>query len=126
MKTSTSLLFAPEPLHSASRASAPDLRDPCNASQEADAPNDADPSGVHEVRFLESDLLARFARRDVRPRLRVGVDVRKLPLDPTSAFLLGFIDGQTTVDALLDVGGPTRDALVRSLCLLFDHGVIDV
>ncbi|MFO0673069.1 MAG: hypothetical protein U0235_26220 [Polyangiaceae bacterium] len=43
------------------------------------------------------------------PRRRPGVDVRKLPLDPTSAFVLGFVDGLTTVDALLDIG-PPRDA----------------
>lgn len=91
-----------------------------------DAADDTDASGVHEVRFLEADLLARFVRRDARPRLRPDVDLRKLPLDPTSAFLLGFIDGSTTVDALLDVGGPTRDAIVRSLCLLFDYGVVSV
>lgn len=128
MKPSSPSAASPAPsphLPARDPASSPAAHDPSPLRRTAaDESSELDASGVHEVRFLESDLVDRFGDRATAPRRRPGVDVRKLPLDPTSAFVLGFVDGLTTVDALLDIG-PPRDALARSLCLLFDHGVIE-
>lgn len=84
-----------------------------------------DSSGVFESCFGETDLIERGASLRSVPRVVMSpVAVRSLPLDPTSGFLLGIIDGITEIEALLDMSAQPRDTVIGSLCLLFDHGVI--
>ena len=53
-------------------------------------------------------------------------DLGGLGLDSRSAFLLDRIDGNTTVDDLLDVSGVGRLEAYRTLCWLLRRGVIDL
>lgn len=71
---------------------------------------------------------------EVRPRPRalglprVVVDparIRQLPIDPRAAFLLSRIDGQTTIDTLVDITAFELDEVLTSLARLVQLGAVE-
>ncbi len=60
------------------------------------------------------------------PRVRAGVDVRKLPLDPTDGFVLTRIDGQTTVVAISQMTGLPEFSVIASVEKLRGLGAVDM
>ncbi|HEY8076665.1 MAG TPA: hypothetical protein VIF62_21215, partial [Labilithrix sp.] len=50
--------------------------------------------------------------------------VQELPLDPAAAFVLGHVDGKTSVQDLVDLGALPRFATLDALCRLVELGVI--
>ena len=86
---------------------------------------DFDPSGVFVAPLGDADLAARGGSMQSVPVVRKSADeLRSLPLDPASAFLLGAMDGMLDVETLMDLVPLSREDVVRSLCLLVDHDVI--
>lgn len=60
------------------------------------------------------------------PRVRAGVDVRKLPLDPTDGFVLTRIDGQTSVHAISQMTGLPEFSVASSVEKLQGLGAVDL
>ena len=60
------------------------------------------------------------------PRVRAGVDVRKLPLDPTDGFVLTRIDGQTSVHAISQMTGLPEFSVTASVEKLQTLGAVDL
>ncbi len=86
-----------------------------------------DISGVYEVQLSEADLLERAGSFERVPVvLKTIAQLRTLPLDPASAFLVGAMDGTSSIELLFDLAPMPRKEIVRALCLLFDHGVISL
>lgn len=86
-----------------------------------------DISGVYEVQLSEADLLARAGSFEQVPVVRKTIaQLRTLPLDPASAFLVSAMDGTSSIEMLFDLAPMPRKEVVRALCLLFDHGVISL
>jgi hypothetical protein len=52
-------------------------------------------------------------------------EIRALPLDPRSAFILQLVDGISTVEVLLDVCGVPRDEFLSILIDLMAMGAIE-
>lgn len=91
----------------------------------ADSEAEFDPSGVFVAPLGDADLLARGGSMQSVPVVRKSADeLRSLPLDPASAFLLGAMDGMVDVETLMDLVPLSHEDVVRSLCLLVDHDVI--
>lgn len=58
---------------------------------------------------------------------RIAMDARtisSLALDHRAGFLLSFVDGNYTIDDLLDVSGMPRVETLRIVCELLDLGVL--
>jgi len=53
-------------------------------------------------------------------------DLQRLPIDTRAGFLLSRIDGQTSVDGLVDVTGFPTSEVVALLVLLASLGAIEV
>lgn len=60
------------------------------------------------------------------PRLRPGVDVRTLPLDPTDGFVLTRVDGQTTVHAIASMTGLPEFSVESSVEKLVKLGAVEM
>ena len=60
------------------------------------------------------------------PRVRAGVDVRKLPLDPTDGFVLTRIDGVTPVHAIAQMTGLPEFSVSASVEKLKGLGAVDL
>ncbi len=60
------------------------------------------------------------------PRVRAGVDVRKLPLDPTDGFVLTRIDGQTSIHAIAQMTGLPEFSVTTSVEKLTGLGAVDL
>lgn len=60
------------------------------------------------------------------PRLRAGVDVRKLPLDPTDGFVLTRVDGHTSVVAIAQMTGLPEFSVAASIEKLKGLGAVDL
>lgn len=92
------------------------------------------PSGIYEAQppapvlvqeYREIDLLERAGSFDAVPIVINDLsDLRGLPLDPKAVYLLGTMDGMTSLEMLLDVSPMPRAEVLSAICLLFDHGVI--
>jgi hypothetical protein len=84
-----------------------------------------DSSGIYDAIFTEADVHQRLGSFDRIPLVRLSAEeICKLPLDPASAFLVGSMDGMLTIEMLLDMAAMPRSVVLRSLCLLVDHGVV--
>lgn len=84
-----------------------------------------DASGVYEVQLFENDLRDRVGSFDCVPVVqKTLVELRALPLDPASVYIVSTMDGMVSIEMLFDLAPIPRDQVVRALCLLFDHGVI--
>ena len=86
----------------------------------------AHPDGeITEVRRRDRVAdLARFARL---PRVVVTASqIRALPIDPRVAFVLSHIDGQSSVETLVDVTGFAADELRSVLARLVQLGAITI
>jgi hypothetical protein len=53
-------------------------------------------------------------------------DVKKLPLEPRSAFVLSHVDGQSSVETILDLCGMPSDEVLEALVDLLSYGAIDI
>ncbi len=103
--------------------SRPTIPAPASAPED----DDADESGVYATRHSQSDLALRIPSLSLVPMVRMSpAELRGLPLDPTSAFLLGVMDGVTNLETLLDMAPVPREDALRSLALLVDYGVIQL
>ena len=93
----------------------------------APRPEIIDESGVFQAVFTEQDVLQRIGGFDRTPLVRMTPDqIRTLPLDPACAFLIGQMDGMMTIEMLIDLAPIPKEDVLRSLCMLVDHGVITV
>ena len=63
--------------------------------------------------------------KDTAPKLRPGIDVRKLPLSMQQGYLLSQVDGATTPELLADVVGAKLDDVLAALIRLEELGAID-
>jgi hypothetical protein len=74
-----------------------------------------------------SHVFARFGSPASVPRpVLPPEDVKKLPLEPRSAFVLSHVDGQSTVDTILDLCGMPPDEVLEALVDLLSYGAIDI
>lgn len=84
-----------------------------------------DASGVYEVQLSESDLHDRVGSFDCVPVVQKTLaELRALPLDPASVYIVSAMGGTVSIEMLFDLAPMPREQVVRALCLLFDHGVI--
>jgi hypothetical protein len=76
---------------------------------------------------LAEKYLTKLGGRDAIPRVTISAEeIRSLALDHRAGFLLSFVDGQMSIDEVLDVSSmPALDAL-RLMLELRMEGVIDV
>ncbi len=83
--------------------------------------------GEREKQILLRIFEARIGASNRLPQVIMKqTELGKLGLDNRSAFLLDRIDGNTTVDELLDVSGVPRLEAYRTLSWLLRRGVIDM
>ena len=74
---------------------------------------------------LEAHYAARIGPRRQIPRIAMTAnEMTALSLDHRSGFLLSLVDGNCTIDDLLDVSGMPRLEALKILCDLLDHGVL--
>lgn len=98
---------------------------PVDQGSESDVDLACDASGVYQAQFTEADLLARSGSMAGIPVVQKTLaQIRALPLDPVSGFLLSVMDGTMSVEMLIDLSAIPREEVVRGLCLLADHDVI--
>lgn len=70
---------------------------------------------------------SRLTNLDEPPRLLMTADqLRWLSLDHRAGFLLSMVDGQSTLEEILDVSGMSRLDAMRILCELLDRKVITI
>jgi len=50
--------------------------------------------------------------------------IMKLPLDPRAGFLLSFIDGTSTLEAIVDGSGLRQEEVLRIVLDLLAHGAV--
>ncbi len=76
-------------------------------------------------RTLAQMFAARLGRLNQAPRVAVEGDrLRWLSLDHRAGFLLSLVDGNSTIEELLDISGMQRFEALRILCELLDQNVI--
>ena len=86
-----------------------------------------DESGVFHTVYSQADIAAKIGGFDRVPLVRMTPnEIRELPIDPTTAYLIGQMDGMMTVEMLIDMAPVTKEEVLRSLCQLVDHGVITI
>lgn len=86
----------------------------------------SDPRGPRQPEAGEITEVRHRPRALGLPRVVVGLArIRQLPIDPRAAFLLSRIDGQTTVDTLVDITGFEFDELLTSLARLVQLGAVE-
>ena len=82
-------------------------------------------SGVYQALFSESDVAERLGGLHRIPVVTMATQaLRDLPLDPSSAFLNGQMDGMVTIEMLIDMAPMSRSDVLRSLMLLVQYGVV--
>lgn len=80
-----------------------------------------------DQRTLDSSYLEAIGGPGSIPRIAVSVaDLRRLPLGAAEGFLVSCIDGQCSVDDLIDISGLSRVDTLRILYGLLQQGVISV
>lgn len=84
------------------------------------------PWGVYEELVDETHLAALGGVLSV-PHLVVAIDrVASLPLEPQAAFVLSRIDGESSVEDVIDMSGLARRDTLRILHELLEQGIIEV
>jgi hypothetical protein len=93
---------------------------------QSDASNDQAQRYVDNCRqVLQQMFSAKLGPLTQRPEVVVADDrLRWLSLDHRAGFLLSLIDGNSTVEELLDISGMPRFEALRTLCDLLDQNVI--
>ena len=80
-----------------------------------------------DQRTLDESYLEAIGGPGSIPRIAVSVaDLRRLPLGAPEGFLVSCIDGQCSVDDLIDISGLSRVDTLRILYGLLQQGVISV
>ena len=80
-----------------------------------------------EIAALEQKFMDKVGSMSRVPVLRVSpTELRALPLDPSSGFLISNMDGISTLEMILDVAGMSRLEAQRLLLALLEEHVIEL
>jgi hypothetical protein len=74
-----------------------------------------------------AQVFARFGSPASVPRPVLSIEeVKELPLEPRSAFVLSHVDGQSDVETILDLCGMAPDEVLEALVDLLSYGAIAI
>jgi hypothetical protein len=82
------------------------------------------PPGSAGAADVEAACLAVLGSVDVVPKVVAGADPGKRKLDHRAGFVLTFVDGASSIDAILDASGLPRLELLSILRDLVEAGVL--
>jgi hypothetical protein len=83
--------------------------------------------GFEEIEEARTDEVRALVSPSMLPRLTVSVDqLRDLPIDPRTAFLVSLVDGQSSIGMLAHIAGMPSDDAISIFGMLLQLGAVQL